>query len=137
MMPNAAQRDTSTNKNPIPDKKIVSISSKRQITIPQKFFTRLGFETEAECILRDNELVIRPAKINSGGEFATEILADLIARGLSGEELLAEFKKTQSAIRPAVQAMLNEAKQAAAGKADFATYDEVFGDMSDSAEEKQ
>lgn len=39
--------------------KKVSISAKRQITIPQKFFTMLGFDTEAECMVRGNELVIR------------------------------------------------------------------------------
>lgn len=36
------------------ESKKVSISSKRQITIPQKFFTLLGFNTEAECIMRGN-----------------------------------------------------------------------------------
>ena len=40
------------------ESKKVSISSKRQITIPQKFFTLLGFNTEAECIMRGNELVL-------------------------------------------------------------------------------
>ena len=34
---------------PVMDRKIVSISSKRQITIPQKFFNLLGFGNEAEC----------------------------------------------------------------------------------------
>ena len=71
--------------------KKVSISSKRQITIPQKFFSMLGFDTEAECMVRGNELIIRPAKTNSGGEFAEQILADLIAQGYSGDDLLAQF----------------------------------------------
>ena len=34
--------------------KKVSISAKRQITIPQKFFALLGFENEAECAIRGN-----------------------------------------------------------------------------------
>ena len=42
--------------------KKVSISAKRQITIPQKFFAMLGFEAEAECMVRGNELVIRHVK---------------------------------------------------------------------------
>ncbi len=50
--------------------KKLSISAKRQITIPQKFFTMLGFDTEAECTVRGNELVIRPVRTNAGGEFA-------------------------------------------------------------------
>ncbi|MCD8038686.1 MAG: AbrB/MazE/SpoVT family DNA-binding domain-containing protein [Lachnospiraceae bacterium] len=107
--------------------KKVSISAKRQITIPQKFFTMLGFDTEAECIVRGNELVIRPVKSNAGGEFAEQILADLIARGYSGDELLERFKQTQRQVRPAVENMLSEAKRAADSNAEYLTYDDVFG----------
>ncbi len=109
------------------EKKIVSISSKRQITIPQKFFSLLGFDTEAECILRGNELVIRPARTNSGGEFAEYILADLISQGLSGDELLKAFKDTQAKVRPAVEAMIAQSDNAARGNGEFYTYDDVFG----------
>lgn len=107
--------------------KKVSISAKRQITIPQKFFTMLGFDAEAECMVRGNELVIRPVKANTGGEFAEQILADLIAQGYSGNELLDRFKKTQKEMRPAVEAMLVEAKKAAASESGYETYNDVFG----------
>lgn len=107
--------------------KKVSISAKRQITIPQKFFTMLGFDTEAECMVRGNELVIRPTKTNSGGEFAEQILADLIAQGYSGDDLLARFKIAQKEVRPAVEEMLAEAEQVAGSKSEFATYEDVFG----------
>ena len=117
--------------NMIMDKKIVSISSKRQITIPQKFFTLLGFDTEAECIVRNNELVIRPAKNNAGGEFAEYILAELIKQGLSGEELLTEFKNKQAKVRPAVEAMIAEADEVAMGKGEFYTYNDIFGSEDD------
>ena len=55
----------------------------------------LGFDAEAECMVRGNELVIRPVKTNAGGEFAEQILTDLIAQGYSGNELLEHFKKAQ------------------------------------------
>lgn len=109
------------------DKKIVSISSKRQITIPLKYFTALGFSEEAECILRGNEIVVRPARVTSGGEFAEQILADLLASGLGGEKLLAEFKRRQAQVRPAVEAMLAEAENVANGRGEYSTYDEIFG----------
>lgn len=112
--------------------KKVSISAKRQITIPQKFFTMLGFDTEAECMVRGNELVIRPVKKNTGGEFAEQILADLISRGYSGTELLDRFKKAQKEIRPAVETMLAEAERVADSESGYQTYDDVFG-----AEEKR
>ena len=107
--------------------KRVSISSKRQITIPLKFFSMLGFGTEAECMVRGNELVIRPVKESTGGEFAEFILADLISKGYSGEELLEKFKEAQKEIRPAVEQMLEHAKLIATGEAEYETFDDVFG----------
>jgi hypothetical protein len=109
------------------EKKIVSISSKRQLTIPQKFFTLLGFADEAECVCRGNELVIRPVRTSSGGEFAEQILAELIKEGLSGDKLLQEFKARQAKVRPAVEAMIAEAGEAALGNGEYYTYDDVFG----------
>ena len=106
--------------------KKVSISAKRQITIPQKFFTMLGFEAEAECMVRGNELVIRPVKTNTGGEFSEQILADLIAQGYSGEKLLEHFKKAQNQVRPAIEAMIVEAESVAASESDYVSYNDVF-----------
>ena len=109
------------------NRKTIRISEKRQLTIPQKFYEALGFSTEAECILRGNELILRPVKEQSGGEFAEEILADLIEQGLSGDQLLDEFKKAQKKVRPAVEAMLTQAEQAARGEGESYSYDDVFG----------
>ena len=107
--------------------KKLSISTKRQITIPLKFFTMLGFDTEAECMVRGNELVLRPARNNAGGEFAEQILGDLIAQGYSGNELLEQFKRTQSKVRPAVEEMLAEAERVAASQSDYVSYEDIFG----------
>ena len=109
------------------DRKVLSISSKRQITITQKFYQTLGFGNEAECIVHGNELIIRPVKTVSGGEFAEQILAELIDEGLSGEALLSKFKERQAQIRPAAEAMLHNAEEIANGNAPFETYEDVFG----------
>ena len=119
---------TTMTKGRVPmETKKLSISAKRQITIPQKFFTMLGFDTEAECTVRGNELVIRPVRTNTGGEFAEQILADLIARGYSGNDLLEHFKKAQGQVRPAVEAMLVVAEQVASSGSDYISYEDVFG----------
>lgn len=106
--------------------KKVSISAKRQITIPQKFFAMLGFDTEAECMVRGNELVIRPVKTNTGGEFAEQILADLIEQGYSGKELLLHFKQAQSQVWPAVEKMIGEAERVAASESEYMSYGDTF-----------
>ena len=117
---------TATKGNFNMDRKLISISSKRQITIPQKFFEMLQFTDEAECVVRGNELVIRPARTNSGGEFAEHILAELIGKGFSGDELLKEFKIQQAKIRPAVEAMIAEADNVASNNGEYYSYDDIF-----------
>lgn len=110
----------------IPEQKRVTISSKRQFTIPQKFYSELGFEREAVCTMADGMLIIEPVSHISGGEFAENILSDLIAEGYSGQELLNEFKERQAKVRPAIEVLLEKAKEAAQGKGDYATYDDIF-----------
>lgn len=111
-----------------PEQKRVTITSKRQFTIPQKFYTELGFGREAVCTIGDGMLIIQPAAYaSSGGEFAEQILSDLITEGFSGQELLDEFKTRQAKVRPAVEAMLEAAKSVALGIGEYSTYDDIFG----------
>ena len=109
------------------ERKMIRISGKRQITIPQKYYDTLGFDTEAECILRGNELVIRPVSERSGGEFAEAILADLIAQGYQGDTLLSKFKEMQKKMRPAVEAMIDEADLLAASDTKSPSLNDLFG----------
>ena len=57
-------------------KKRISVSQKRQITIPIEFYNDVGIEKEVECYIQDNAIVIRPVR-ESGGEFDEQILPDL------------------------------------------------------------
>ena len=110
------------------ERKTIRISSKRQITIPQRYFDCLGFNQEAECILWGDELIIRPVKRQSGGEFSEQILADLISHGYSGEQLLKQFKEAQKKMRPAVERMIEEADALATSVHSSPSLDELFGE---------
>jgi len=109
------------------ERKIISVSGKRQITIPQKYFEVLGFSNEAECILQNNAIVIRPIRENSGSEFSEQILADLIAQGFSGQELLIRFKEMSKKIAPAMDKLIGEADRIAKGDQKSATMADIFG----------
>jgi len=111
-------------------KKRISVSKKRQITIPVEFYNSVGIEKEVECYVQNNSIVIRPVR-ESSGEFDEQILADLIAQGFSGQELLDKFKETRRQIRPAVERLLDEARLAAQGATPSNTYDDVFGQEAD------
>ena len=109
------------------ERKIISVSNKRQVTIPQKYFETLGFSNEAECILQNNSIIIRPIKESAENEFSEQILADLIAQGLSGQELLAKFKEMSKRISPAMGKLINEADSIAKRDKKGASFEDVFG----------
>jgi len=109
------------------ERKIISVSGKRQITIPQKYFEALGFSNEAECILQNNVIVIRPIRENTGSEFSEQILADLIAQGFSGQELLVKFKEASKKITPAMDILISEADRISKGDQKSATMADIFG----------
>ena len=102
--------------------KRISVSSKRQITIPLQFFEKLRIGSEVECELKDGGIFIRPIDEPSG-EFDEFILADLIKEGYQGQELLKEFKEMRRQIRPAVLKML----EANAKEARAIPLEELFG----------
>jgi hypothetical protein len=92
----------------VEEKKVISISTKRQLTIPLKYYELLGFNNEAECIMKDDGLYIRPVQTSSS-DFSDLILEDLVSQGYSGQELVSKFKEQHKKIRPAVEKMLEEA----------------------------
>jgi len=92
--------------------KRIQISSKRQITIPSKFYNALGFDKEVECIFSGDMLILKPVK-QEDSYFAEQILDDLIRQGYSGDQLLVEFKKMNRKVKPAVEKLIEEADQIA------------------------
>lgn len=108
------------------EKKNISISVKRQITIPQRFFEALGFNDEAVCELRSDGIFIKP--VHKGNDsFAEEILADLIRQGISGQELLEAFKSERKKLHSAVGRMISEADGIAESGRGKLSMDELFG----------
>ena len=107
--------------------KIVSISQKRQITIPQKYFSRFRFGGHAKISMIDRGILIEPAE-NIHGEFDVQILQDLVQQGFSGEELINAFKERRAELPVAIEAMKKEAHEIACGTAEFDKVEDVFGE---------
>ena len=107
-------------------RKRISVSQKRQITIPIDFFNNLGIKNEVDCFVQNNQLIIKPAQ--DSGEFDEQILSDLISQGLSGDELLAKFKEARRNVRPAVENLMSEAQKVAANEGEFFTFSDLTED---------
>ena len=71
---------------------------------------------------------IRNRRTIESSEFDDLILKELIDEGYSGYELLDEFRVRQAKVRPAIEAMLEEAENVARGKSEFFTKEDVFVD---------
>lgn len=108
-------------------RKIISVSNKRQVTIPKKYFEALEFSSEAECILQNNSITIHPIHVNTGSEFSEQILADLISQDFSGQELLKKFKELSKKVTPAMERLIGEADSIAKGEKRSSTISDIFG----------
>jgi len=89
------------------EKKRISVSDKRQITIPIEFFNELNIGKQVDCIMEGNSIIIMPVNTEDS-YFAEEILKDLISKGLSGQELLNEFRNQNKKINKALSKYLEE-----------------------------
>lgn len=112
------------------ESRIIRISSKKQITIPQSFYEKLGLGREAECILRGDEIIIR--RLDKGSDdYSDLILQDLVQQGYKGDELVKEFRKMKTEMRNAAQNLIEDSFTTA--KRDTrnreAVHDDIFSDV--------
>ena len=97
------------------ERKIISVTGKRQITIPLRFYEKLRFGKEVECLLTDDAVVLRP--LSSSDESLTmEILIDLVSQGYNGDQLLEKFAEQRSNIKKVVDILIEETDEIAVGK---------------------
>jgi len=113
--------------NAVMDRKIISVTGKRQITIPLKFYEKLRFGKEVECFLTADAVVLRPLTAPDDS-FTMEILKDLISQGYGGDELLTKFAEQRAKIKKAISVLIDEADEIAEGKRLGATTKDIFGE---------
>lgn len=95
--------------NNIKKMKRITVSSKRQISIPKEFYDAIGLSNEVTIELLNNRLIIRPVKEDSD-DFSEEILSDLIDEGYKGDELKNAFSERRAMLSSAVDHLIEEAR---------------------------
>lgn len=106
--------------------KKISVSVKRQITIPIEYYNALNIGDEVECIMVDDSIVIKPIRNNSIDEYSEFILKDIIEEGYKKEEILEEFKKRRNELKYAAKEMVKEMNKVAEEPEKYATMNDVF-----------
>lgn len=108
--------------------KKISVSIKRQITIPIEYYNALNIGDEVECTMVDDSIVIRPIRNNSIDEYSEFILKDIIEEGYKKEEILEEFKKRRNELKYAAKEMIKEMNAVAEESEKYVTMNDVFGE---------
>ena len=92
------------------DQKVVKVSSKRQFTIPKKYFDALKIGNKVVCYPEGDKLVIEPTGEDDFWDFSTKILTELVKENYSGEGLLQEFEKRKQNTVAALDQMTEESR---------------------------
>lgn len=107
--------------------KRISVSLKRQITIPIEYYNALNIGDEVECLMVDDSIIIKPVKENSLDEYSEYILKEIIEEGYKNEEILEEFKKRRSKLQYSVKQLMKEMDEIAEESEKYATIEDIFG----------
>lgn len=87
----------------------IKISSKRQITIPAKYYEAAGFGEYALCTWTDQGILLQPLDVDDE-DVTVDILRSLVKQGFEGEELIERYQETKRKI-VSVQRKLEEAER--------------------------
>ena len=87
----------------------IKISSKRQITIPAKYYEQAGFGDYALCIWTDKGLFLQPLDVEDE-DVTVDILRHLIGEGYEGEDLITQYQAMKQKI-VSVKDKLDEAER--------------------------
>lgn len=111
--------------------KKISVSQKRQITIPKEFFDALNIGDEIECYIEDNCIVIKPVVENNLNEFSEYILQDIIKEGFKGNDIIKEFKKRRKKLESAAKEFNKQIDKEISNANNLASFEDVFGKEDD------
>ena len=87
----------------------IKISSKRQITIPAKYYEAAGFGEYALCTWTDQGILLQPLDVDDE-DVTVDILRSLVTQGFEGEELIERYQETKRKI-VSVRRKLEEAER--------------------------
>ena len=87
----------------------IKISSKRQITIPARYYEAAGFGEYALCTWTDQGILLQPLDMEDE-DVTVDILRSLIKQGFEGEELIEHYQEMKRRI-VSVRCKLDEAER--------------------------
>lgn len=80
------------------------ISSKGQVSIPKAWLEGRGFNEYATIVFTDEGILVKPIELSDNDEFDALILRELIAEGLTGDELVDAWAAEKQALREGIVA---------------------------------
>ena len=87
-------------------REIIALSGTGELTVPKWLCEAAGVAEEAECFIRNNEIIIRPIKTNVEDYMEVLLIKDLRDSGLRDEKLSEEYMRLRAAFYDAVHKLI-------------------------------
>lgn len=110
-----------------PHKEIVKASADGSITVPKSLCEQIGVVTNAECIIRNNEIIIRPCRDGTGDSIEGLLIKELMSKGFSYDALEDEYDRVRPRFYAATKRTADKIRSAFENNEDLCGIEELLG----------
>ena len=110
-----------------PHKEIVKASADGSITVPKGLCEQIGVIANAECIIRNNEIIIRPFRDSTGDSIEGLLIKELMSKGFGYDELEEEYDRVRPLFYAATKRTAEICRSAFENSAELCEIDELLG----------
>ncbi len=110
-----------------PHKEVVKAAPDGSITVPKSLCEQIGVITSAECIIRNNEIVIRPCRDSTGDSVEGLLIRELMSKGFSYNALEEEYDRVRPRFYDATKKAAERSRSAFEDKEELYRVEELTG----------
>lgn len=110
-----------------PHKETVKVSADGSITVPKSLCEQIGAVANAECIIRNNEIIIRPCRDGTGDSIEGLLIRDLMSRGFSYDALEEEYDRVRPRFYAATKRTAEKSRAAFENGGGLCAAEELLG----------
>ena len=110
-----------------PHKEIVKASADGSITVPKSLCEQIGVTANAECIIRNNEIIIRPCRDSTGDSVEGLLIKELMSKGFSYDALEDEYDRIRPRFYAATRKTADRSRSAFENNEELCEIEELLG----------
>lgn len=110
-----------------PHKEIVKASADGSVTVPKSLCEQIGVIANAECIIRNNEIIIRPCRDGTGDSIEGLLIKELMSKGYGYDALEEEYDRVRPVFYAATKRTAEISRSAFENNTELCGTEELLG----------